>query len=102
MSRELLEKPFVPDKIKQRDGNFGKTLDYVEGHAITQRLNDAFDAKRAFAILEREVFEDKDEAIVQGKLTVENVVKTRLLLIELLFSHSTSSHFLLGEKYCFI
>ena len=34
MNRELLEKPFAPEQIKQRDGNFGKTLDYVEGHAI--------------------------------------------------------------------
>ena len=52
MSRELLEKPFAPDLIKQRDGNFGKTLDYVEGHAVIQRLNDAFDAKWSFEILQ--------------------------------------------------
>jgi len=38
MNRELLEKPFAPEQIKQRDGNFGKTLDYVEGHAIIQGL----------------------------------------------------------------
>ena len=38
MNRELLEKPFSPEQIKQRDGNFGKTLDYVEGHAIIQGL----------------------------------------------------------------
>ena len=43
MNRELLEKPFAPEQIKQREGNFGKTLDYIEGHAIIQRLNDAFD-----------------------------------------------------------
>jgi hypothetical protein len=77
MNRELLEKPFAPEKIKQRDGNFGRTLDYVEGHTVIQRLNDAFDAKWSFEILEREVFEDKDEVIVQGKLTAENVVKTQ-------------------------
>ena len=72
MNRELLEKLFAPEQIKQRDGNFGKTLDYVEGHAIIQRLNDAFDAKWFFEILE-----DKDEVIVQGKLTADNVVKTQ-------------------------
>jgi len=38
MNRELLEKPFAPEQIKQRDGNFGKTLDYVEGHAIIKWL----------------------------------------------------------------
>ena len=102
MNRELLEKPFAPEKIKQRDGNFGKTLDYVEGHTVIQRLNDAFDSEWSFEILKHEILEDKDEVIVQGKLTAENVVKTRLLLIELLFIHSTSSFCFLGEKYCFI
>ncbi len=29
MNRELLEKPFDPDQIKQREGNFCKTLDYI-------------------------------------------------------------------------
>jgi len=42
MKRELLEKAFDPSQIKQRDGNFGKRIDYVEGHAIIQRLNDAW------------------------------------------------------------
>jgi len=42
MNRELLEKPFDPDQIKQREGDFGKMPDYVEGHSIVQRLNDAF------------------------------------------------------------
>ena len=26
MNRELLEKPFSPDQIRQREGNFGKML----------------------------------------------------------------------------
>jgi len=77
MNRELLEKPFAPEQIKQRDGNFGKTLDYVEGHVIIHRLNDAFDAKWSFEILKHEILEDKDEVIVQGKLTADNVVKTQ-------------------------
>jgi len=29
MNRELLEKPFDPDQIKQREGNFCKTVDYI-------------------------------------------------------------------------
>ena len=44
MNRELLEKPFAPEQVKQREGNFGKMLDYVEGHTVIQRLNDAFDS----------------------------------------------------------
>ena len=77
MNRELLEKPFTPEKIKQRDGNFGRTLDYVEGHTVIQRLNDAFGAKWSFEILRHEILEDKDEVIVQGKLSAENVEITQ-------------------------
>jgi len=39
MNRELLEKPFGTDQIKQREGNFGKTLDYIEGHEASSILN---------------------------------------------------------------
>ena len=39
MNRELLEKHFDPSQIKQREGNFGKMLDYIEGHAVIERLN---------------------------------------------------------------
>src|SRR5439155_1151064 len=31
MNRELLEKPFSPDQIKQREGLHGDVLDYIEG-----------------------------------------------------------------------
>ncbi len=56
MNRELLGKPFAPDQIKQRDGNFGKTLDYIEGHIVIQRLNDSFDAKWSFEIPKHYIF----------------------------------------------
>ena len=49
----------------------------MEGHAVIQRLNEAFDANWSFEILKHEILEDKDEVIVQGKLTAENVVKTQ-------------------------
>ena len=44
MNRELLEKPFDPDQIRQREGSFGKMLDYIPGHSVIQRLKDAFDS----------------------------------------------------------
>ena len=77
MNRELLEKSFSPEQIKQRDGNFGKKLDYIEGHAVIQRLNDAFEAQWSFAILEHEVLEATDEVVVLGELTAGDVVKTQ-------------------------
>jgi hypothetical protein len=75
MNRELLEKPFDPNQIKQREGNFGKTLDYIEGHTVLQRLNDEFDARWGFKILEYEIQKDTDEVIVLGELSASDVVK---------------------------
>ena len=77
MNRELLEKPFDLSQIKQREGNFGKVLDYIEGHAIIQRLNDAFEAEWSFSILKHEVLEKTDEVIVLGQLRAGDVVKTQ-------------------------
>ncbi len=77
MNRELLEKPFSPEQIKQREGNFGKTLDYVEGHTIIQRLNDAFDANWSFAILKHEIIKETDEVFVLGRLSAGDIVKTQ-------------------------
>jgi hypothetical protein len=77
MNRELLEKPFDPNQIKQREGNFGKTLDYVEGHSIIQRLNDAFDANWSFAILKHEIVSETDEVVVLGELSANSIVKTQ-------------------------
>ena len=77
MKRELLEKPFDPSQIKQREGMFGKTLDYIEGHAVIQRLNEAFEAEWSFAILKNEVLKETDEVIVLGELRAGAVVKTQ-------------------------
>jgi len=77
MNRELLEKPFEPSQIKQREGNFGKTLDYIEGHAVIQRLNDAFESEWSFSILKNDVLKETDEVIVLGELRAANVVKTQ-------------------------
>ena len=75
MNRQLLESRFSPEQIKQRSGNFGQTLDYIEGHSIIQRLNEAFDGCWSFEIISHEILED--EVIVQGKLSSEGVVKTQ-------------------------
>jgi Rad52/22 family double-strand break repair protein len=77
MNRELLEKPFDPNQIKQREGNFGKMLDYIEGHAVINRLNDAFDANWSFAILKHEIVKETDEVVVIGELSAGDIVKTQ-------------------------
>ncbi len=75
MNRQLLENAFSPNQIKQRHGNFGKTLDYIEGHSVIQRLNEAFDGFWSFEIISHDIL--KDEVIVQGKLSTDGVIKTQ-------------------------
>jgi len=75
MNREILEKHFGQEQIKQREGNFGKMLDYIEGHSVIQRLNDAFDADWSFTIIRYDIFKETDEVLVQGELKAGNVVK---------------------------
>ncbi len=75
MNRDILEKPFGPEQIKQREGNFGKKLDYIEGHVVIQKLNDAFDAVWSFVILKHEIL--KDEVIVLGELSAGVIKKSQ-------------------------
>jgi len=77
MNRELLEQPFGEDQIKQREGNFGKMLEYVEGHTVIQRLNDAFDADWSFVIIKHEIIKETDEVIVLGELSAGDIRKTQ-------------------------
>ncbi len=77
MNRELLEKPFEPQQIKQRTGTYGNMLDYVEGHTVIQRLNDAFDGKWSFEILRCKILLKQDEVVVLGRLTAEEIVKAQ-------------------------
>lgn len=75
MNRELLEQPFGQDQIRQRTGNLGETLDYVEAHVVIQRLNDAFEGQWSFEIPYHEVF--KEEVVVKGLLTANEITKSQ-------------------------
>ena len=72
MNRELLERPFAPGQIRQRKGRNG-LLDYVEGHSVIQRLNDALEGAWSFEIAHHEVREE--EVVVIGRLTAEGITK---------------------------
>jgi hypothetical protein len=74
MNRSLLEKPFAPAQIRQRKGRNG-VLDYVEGHSVIQRLNEALEGAWSFEVIHHEVRED--EVLVLGKLSLgaESVTK---------------------------
>lgn len=75
MNRQLLESTFPPEQIKQRNGSFGKTLDYIEGHTVIHRLNEAFDGCWSFEIVSHDILDD--EVVVQGKLSADGVVKSQ-------------------------
>jgi hypothetical protein len=75
MNREILEKPFMPEQIKRRQGTNGDVLNYIEGCAVIQRLNECFDAEWIFEIQEHRVYDD--EVVVLGKLTAQGVAKSQ-------------------------
>src|SRR5262249_41670986 len=75
MNRETLEKPFAPQQIKRRQGMNGDVLDYIEGCAVIQRLNECFDAEWIFEIQEHHVYDE--EVVVLGKLTAQGVSKSQ-------------------------
>jgi Rad52/22 family double-strand break repair protein len=75
MNRELLEKPFAADQIKQRKGGFGEVLDYIEGPVVIQRLNEAFQSEWSFRIQEHTILEN--EVVVLGELTAQGITKTQ-------------------------
>ena len=73
-----LQKPFAPGDIRQREGSFGKTLDYLETHTVINRLNEALGGNWSFHIVDHVVREDLSEVIVIGKLVAEDVVKMQI------------------------
>jgi len=75
MDRQLLEAPFPPEAIKSRLGQNGRALDYLEGHSVIARLNEAFGAEWSFDVVEHRIHHD--EVVVLGELSAEGVVKTQ-------------------------
>jgi hypothetical protein len=72
MKKDILTRPFPPELVRQRQGQGGKTLSYVETHAVIARLNEGCDAW-SFELVDHQVLED--EVVVVAKLTADGVVK---------------------------
>lgn len=67
---ECLEKPFNPKDIKQRKGSFGRTLDYIGGEKVIQRLNECFGGDWDFEILTGpSACIVKDSIVVHARIT---------------------------------
>ena len=69
----ILSEPFPPDIIKQRKGNFGQTLDYVEASTVIQRLNDSLEGRWSFTIVDYQT--DADEVIVRGRMEIDGTIR---------------------------
>lgn len=54
-AREVLDRALPKSLIKQRDGGFGKKLDYIEGSTVIRLLNEAFGMKWDFEIVKKEI-----------------------------------------------
>lgn len=67
----VLQRPFTD--IKTRPGRNGGAISYIEGHAIVQRLNEAFGGDWSFKVMEHEVLEG--EVIVLGEVRAGDLVK---------------------------
>jgi hypothetical protein len=72
MNRELLTRPFEPQQLKQRAGQRGKTLTYVDVAAVIARLNEGCDTW-SFEVLEHQILDA--EVVVLGRLTADGVIK---------------------------
>ena len=69
----VLLRPFPPDKIKQRPGQGGKALSYIEGHEVIGRLIEAFGLTWSFRVLQHDI--GNHEVIVLGELRMGDSVK---------------------------
>jgi hypothetical protein len=67
----VLTRPFTD--IKTRPGRNGSQVQYIEGHAIVHRLNEAMQGEWSFKVLEHQVLEG--EVVVLGELRAGDLVK---------------------------
>ena len=72
MKKDVLVRPFDATQVKTRPGH-GKSLSYVETHAVIARLNEAADFDWSFEVAQHEIL--ADEVIVLGKLTIDGTTK---------------------------
>jgi len=99
MNRELLEKQFLDSEIKQREGNHGKLISYLEGHTVISRLNESFGGEWSFEVTEYGIDEANDEICVLGKLTAENVVKMQFGSTAITRNKQTKAAVSIGDDY---
>lgn len=74
MKKDVLNRPFPDEMIKDRPGPGGMKLSYVEGHEYIKRLNEAFESNWSFEIKEHHIVEK--HIIVIATIKAEGISKT--------------------------
>jgi hypothetical protein len=74
MKKDILTRPFASEQIKQRSGQHGRTLSYVDVAAVIERLNEAFDHRWDFEVVSHQVRDT--EVVVLGKITADGITKS--------------------------
>ncbi|MBD1401867.1 Rad52/Rad22 family DNA repair protein [Pelovirga terrestris] len=74
-TRTILTAPFRTNQIKQRPGSFGATLSYVEGSAVVERLNQAFDHSWNFEVITVDINVDAGEVIAHVRIAADGIIK---------------------------
>jgi hypothetical protein len=67
----VLARPFTD--IKTRPGRNGGQLQYIEGHQVVQRLNEAFGGDWSFRVMQHDVLDG--EVVVLGELRAGDITK---------------------------
>ena len=68
-----LLRPFPNSRIKERPGQNGQPLSYIEGHSVILRLVEVFGLAWSFRVLQHEI--GNHQVIVLGELRVGDTVK---------------------------
>lgn len=97
MNTQLLEQPFSAQEIKQREGSFGKMLDYLEGATVINRLNQALDHQWSADVVSHEIV--GEEIIVLVRITTEGIVKSQFGSAKIKKNKQTGQPISIGEDY---
>jgi len=95
MNMAKLSEPFPPEAIKQREGFSGSVFDYVETHNVILRLNEAFEGKWSFRVVDTKKFDR--EITVLGEFEAEGFTKQQYGSSEITFRKNTSEPVSLGD-----
>jgi hypothetical protein len=67
----VIERPLDKKQIKQRDGGFGKKLDYIEGSTVTRLLNEAFGYAWDFYVVEKKIIQSEPKKKKDGQVEAQ-------------------------------